>query len=338
MSIHTPYRPLDITIPFPELRAWARTATRLHPIPGSPTAADSSVGGPLLWPADEEWPVCGEHGPGTPGIAPERERRYRRILREVDARPRTEDGGLAYTDEERAELDALSAEPWHQPDRHEGGPSPLLALAQFYARDIPDLAPFAPPGTDLLHVLWCPYYEHADGPFSHFGPYTRLYWRRAADVTEPLAVMPEPAVAGRGRYLPEPCVLRPEQVVEYPYVDYLPEELGRRIEAWEDELRARIGDAAPWYQYDLSLAPGWKIGGWDSWHTTDLVRVYCDACGTEMRVLLTIDSYESHAAEGSWGPFPSPDTPTAVKVGRDGEYRAFVCPTDPSHPHRMSMQ
>ncbi|WP_418956504.1 hypothetical protein [Streptomyces tritici] len=338
MTIRTPYRPLDITVPFPELSAYARTATRLHPRPGTPTAADSSIGGPLLWPADEAWPVCGEHGPGTPGIAPERERRCRRLLREVRTRPRTADGSPAYTDEEQAELDALSAEPWHRPDRHVGGPLPLLALAQFHVRDIPDLAPFAPAGRDLLQVLWCPYDEHADGPFSEYGPYTRLYWRRAADVTRPVAVMPEPAVAGRGWYLPEPCVLHPEQVVEYPFADYLPSELDERIMAWEDELHARIGEAAPWYQYDLSLAPGWKIGGWDSWHKTDLIRVYCDACGTEMRVLLTIDSYEGHGAPDSWGRYEEPGQPTGVKVGRDGEYRAFVCPSDPAHPHRMSMQ
>ncbi|MFG2331223.1 hypothetical protein ACGFMM_16540 [Streptomyces sp. NPDC048604] len=333
MTIRTPYRPLDITVPFPELSAYARTGTRLHPRPGAP-AADSSVGGPLLWPADEAWPVCEQHGPGTRGIAPERERRYRRVLREVYERPRMPDGGLAYTDEEQAEFDALSAEPWHRPDRHEGGPLPLLALAQFSTRDVPDLGPFAPPGADLLQVLWCPFYDHEDGPFSHFGPYTRLYWRRAADVTEPLPAPPEPAVV-EARYLPEPCVLSPEQVVEYPFADYLPDELVARIDAWEDELRARIGEEAPWYQYDLSLAPGWKIGGWDSWHKTDLYRVYCDACGTEMRVLLTIDSYESG---GSWGPYPVVGQPTEVKVGRDGEYRAFACPTDPMHPHRMSMQ
>nr|WP_203723015.1 hypothetical protein [Streptomyces coelicoflavus] len=36
----------------------ARTATRLHPRPGAPSPQDSSVGGPLLWPADEPWPHC----------------------------------------------------------------------------------------------------------------------------------------------------------------------------------------------------------------------------------------------------------------------------------------
>ncbi|WP_189047046.1 hypothetical protein [Micromonospora sonchi] len=51
-------RPVDIALLFPELGEYAATATRLHPRPGTPTAVDSSVGGPLLWPAGEPWPVC----------------------------------------------------------------------------------------------------------------------------------------------------------------------------------------------------------------------------------------------------------------------------------------
>ncbi|MEU8544463.1 hypothetical protein AB0C52_31475 [Streptomyces sp. NPDC048717] len=340
MAFHTPYRPLDVTVPFPELIPWARTGTRLHPRPGAPTARESSVGGPLLWPAGETWPGCAEHG-RVSGISPDRVRRHRRILREVRQRPRTEDGRPAYTAEERAELDEL-ARTEGRPDRRDGGPLPLLALAQLYVRDVPDLAPFAPPGTDLLQVLWCPFYEHEDGPFAHWCPYTRLFWRRAADVTDPLAVMPEPGVVGREYYVPEPCVLHPEQVIEYPYADYLPAGLVARIDAWEDELRERMGDLTPGYQYDLSLAPGWKAGGWESWHRTDLVRVFCDACGTEMRVLLTIDTYEKNRPDCSWEPFDLPfdllSGATGIKVGRDGEYRAFVCPADPAHPHRMRLQ
>ncbi|MYS07021.1 hypothetical protein GTW71_11375, partial [Streptomyces sp. SID6041] len=56
----TPPRPFDVTALFPQLALLARTATRLHPRPGSPTVHDSSVGGPLLWPADEPWPYCEE--------------------------------------------------------------------------------------------------------------------------------------------------------------------------------------------------------------------------------------------------------------------------------------
>ncbi|MFI6094600.1 hypothetical protein ACIA8G_03550 [Lentzea sp. NPDC051213] len=37
---------------------WARPAVRLHPVSGAPGVMDSHLGGPLLWPADEEWPHC----------------------------------------------------------------------------------------------------------------------------------------------------------------------------------------------------------------------------------------------------------------------------------------
>ncbi|MEU6167840.1 hypothetical protein [Streptomyces tanashiensis] len=267
-------------------------------------------------------------------MRPRRARRYEEILRAARARPRPADGpGWAYTDAERSEVQEMT-DTGHQPDLHDGSPLPLLALAQFYARDVPDLAAFAPPGTDLLQVLWCAFDGHEDGSFSHFGPSTRLLWRRAAEVTDPLPAQPEPPLVERVRYLPEPCVLHPERIVEYPFADYLPKALVERIDAWEDAFEERLGRTAPAYQYDLSVAPGWKIGGWDSWHRTDLIRVHCEACGSEMRVLLTIDSTES---QESWGPFPSPGCPTGISAGRD-EYRAFVCPADPAHPHRMSAQ
>jgi len=37
---------------FPQLRAFARITTRLHPRKGSPSVEQSSVGGPLLWPRE----------------------------------------------------------------------------------------------------------------------------------------------------------------------------------------------------------------------------------------------------------------------------------------------
>ncbi|RDI54216.1 hypothetical protein [Nocardia mexicana] len=67
MTRTTPPRPVDLEAVFPDLAPLARPATRLHPSPGEPTAHDSSVGGPLLWPASEPWPHCsGPHdeGPG----------------------------------------------------------------------------------------------------------------------------------------------------------------------------------------------------------------------------------------------------------------------------------
>ncbi|MFC8718960.1 hypothetical protein ACFUEL_16260, partial [Kitasatospora sp. NPDC057198] len=61
----TPPRPVDIASLFPELAPLARRAVRLHPRAGAPSVRESSVGGPLLWPAGEEWPSCAgphEHG------------------------------------------------------------------------------------------------------------------------------------------------------------------------------------------------------------------------------------------------------------------------------------
>lgn len=46
----TPPRPLDVEAAFPALAAHRRTATRMHPRPGTPTVRDSSVAGPVLWP------------------------------------------------------------------------------------------------------------------------------------------------------------------------------------------------------------------------------------------------------------------------------------------------
>ncbi|CAM5523272.1 hypothetical protein SAVIM338S_03980 [Streptomyces avidinii] len=56
----TPPRPVAVEELFPELAPLRREAVRLHPRAGDPTRHDSSVGGPLLWPADEPWPVCDE--------------------------------------------------------------------------------------------------------------------------------------------------------------------------------------------------------------------------------------------------------------------------------------
>ncbi|WP_432874859.1 hypothetical protein ACQPYH_22970 [Kribbella sp. CA-245084] len=64
----TPPRPLDVAGIFTELGALARRAIRLHPRPGSPSPYDSSVGGPLLWPANQPWLCCDKwhEGPAAP--------------------------------------------------------------------------------------------------------------------------------------------------------------------------------------------------------------------------------------------------------------------------------
>ncbi|CAM5674311.1 hypothetical protein SAVIM338S_07123 [Streptomyces avidinii] len=58
MSFTVPPPPLDIAEHLPELLPHARSTTLLYPRTGSPGRWESSVGGPLLWPADEPWPTC----------------------------------------------------------------------------------------------------------------------------------------------------------------------------------------------------------------------------------------------------------------------------------------
>jgi hypothetical protein len=187
MTRTTPPRPVDITERFPELREHSATATRLHPRPGKPTTADSSVGGPLLWPADEPWPVCTDGDTHhivdlcTPAVV----RRRREIWAAAEARAAGSGARYSFTDEDQAELPRYGgSEPHDLVDQ----PIPLVPVAQLYRRDVPDFA--GPDGADLLQVLWCP----LDHPQEGYIPRVRVYWRRSATVTAPLGAAPEPPV------------------------------------------------------------------------------------------------------------------------------------------------
>ncbi|MFJ9795895.1 hypothetical protein [Streptomyces sp. NPDC101145] len=343
MTRTTPPRPLDVEVLFPELAAYRGTTTRLHPRPGSPQLSASSVGGPMLWPADEPWPVCGEaHGRGW-GRGPADTYRYRQVLTaawDPAQNPHP-------TQEERELLTELRLE--HRlPEVPQTDVLPMIGLAQLYRRDVPDL-PAGPDDCDLLQVFWCP--SNAHGP-SQSDLELHLRWRRSWEVGDVLAIPPQPPVAGSDGFVPEPCVLHPEQVVSYPFAGLLPEELCARLDAWDEaqeEQAARSTDANAavpvGYQYDLSIPPGWRVGGFASWHKTDPYPMDCRTCSTPMRLLLTIDSSEWDGGSGSWKPLEDRDlpthlhsTPTKVTVGRFGELNVFACPTDPDHPHRWSIQ
>ncbi|MEV8093096.1 hypothetical protein [Kitasatospora sp. NPDC085879] len=343
MSRTTPPRPLDVEALFPELSAHRGTTTRLHPRPGRPDIATSSVGGPLLWPSSEPWPACTEPHNHARGHRPTDIHRRRQIL--ASAWRREPNPGP--TDEERQLLDELDRR-----HRVEGPaatyPLPLIGLAQLYRRDIPDL-PAGPDDCDLLQVFWCPFDAH--GP-SRSGMLLDLRWRRSWEVTEVLAAPPLPEVVGHQGYVPEPCVLHPEQVATYPFAGLLPEDLCARIDAWEEALEEEAeqsegedAESVVGYQYDLSIPPGWRVGGFASWHATDPAPMDCHTCGTPMHLLLTVDSSEWDGGSGSWTPLeeqglpPHPHaSPTLVTVGRWGELNIFACPDNPDHPHRWSIQ
>ncbi|WP_318213012.1 hypothetical protein [Streptomyces sp. SCL15-6] len=343
MTRTTPPRPVDIEALFPELAGYRGTTTRLHPRAGSPRAEDSSVGGPLLWPVDEPWPVCVE-----PHVR-DRGRRLADIRRERELWAAAHPRGTGLTDAEREILDALKRT--HRiPGLTETTPVPMIGLAQLYRRDVPDLLP-GPDGCDLLQVFWCPFDAHGR---TSFETYLELRWRRSAEVGEVLAAPPLPEVVGYAGYVPEPCVLHPEQVVTYPFAGLLPPELCDRLDAWDEALEEEAEEAADGagcaaesigYQYDLSIPPGWRAGGYASWHRTDPCAMDCRVCAAPMELLLTVDTSEWDGGSGSWKPVEDRDlpprpfaTPTEVVVGNHGELNVFACPADPGHPHRWSVQ
>ncbi|MEU5763166.1 hypothetical protein [Nocardia sp. NPDC047648] len=297
MTRTTPPRPVDLTAAFPALAPLARTATRLHPRPGTPTPQTSSVGGPLLWPATELWPHC-----------------------------HAED---------------------HDSDPEFDSPIAMVPVAQLYVRDVPGLHP--PEGADLLQVLWCPFEHDTDGL-----PETALFWRSAAQITDVLVDPPAPA-AFESDLLPEPCVIDPEQVIEYPNSAELEGELRQRVREWTMAQIPGVEfggleDHDQPYNF-LCIAPGWKVGGFVKWGMQDPYPNPCPTCGTPTEPLLTIASsewqsdvrhwipYEDQAADLSWGAVQNgPSMPTRICVSDRNDQIIRVCPKSPEHPHIQMMQ
>ncbi len=331
---------------FPGIEEYAATATRLHPRGGCPDPGGSHVGGPLRWPAGEPWPTCdADHVVATevPIPAP--------LLRRLE-RLRAADPARRWPGYQAVLAELASQGPGfvgisrrgggsalYQVSRPQPVPSPLVAVAQLRAADVPDLRPppGTPPGTDLLQVLWCPN-DHDIGGGS-LAPAATLRWRREAEVTSVLGRPPAPATVGHRAYLPRPCVLHPEQVVEYPWWQQLPADLGQQVRCWDAEHDGR-------YHRQLAAAPGWKVGGWPQWPTTDPLPLYCTGCGDPMRQLLQIDSGE-WGDPGRWCPlqerpllagagtehgaaaYLAAAEPTGVIAGHTGLYRIFSCPSCP---------
>ncbi|WP_225728734.1 MULTISPECIES: hypothetical protein [unclassified Nocardia] len=348
MAYTTPPRPVDVAAVLPALAPFARTATRLHPRPGNPSPQDSSVGGPLLWPAAEPWPHCdGPHDLNALGSpAPLADVR---LIRDA-AR-----SGGTMTPQVREAYDRIHPR-WQDRSpvpRPYPGSIAMLPVAQLYARDVPNLP--APAGADLLQVLWCPFDHPEDDEYM---PKTALFWRSAAEVTDLRTDPPQPAVIQTGDYLPEPCTIAPEQVIEYPRSLELDDDLREQLKQLTQHA-ARLGVEADdiadgvieeLYNSNLAVAPGWKVGGWIGWGTTDPYPQPCPTCGTPTRPLLTIATSEWDSSQHSWIPYEDRDTavgigypdgpgyPTKIVIARGYNQIISVCPASSDHPRVQLMQ
>ncbi|MFV8165250.1 hypothetical protein ACNQVK_24695 [Mycobacterium sp. 134] len=112
------------------------------------------------------------------------------------------------------------------------------------------------------------------------------------------------------------------------------------------QLRDRISefDTLGWngaglsYQFDLSVAPGTKAGGWPNWHAMDPFAMRCDDCDDQLELLVCFDTTERDDGIGQWnaarpGLEKAEDlgNVTGLVPGRGGDLQIFCCPTDPTH-------
>ena len=277
MTFTTPDPAPELEVAFAEFAGRAATTVRLHPRPSEPGPRSSSLGGPLLWPADEPWPYC--------------------------------------TDDECAIE----------------GETPLIAVLQLYARDVPEL-PF-PDGTDICQVLWCPA-MNGDAGY----PAAVVRWRSESSVRNVLADPPEPDDDEViDEYIPRPCELFPERVTDHPA-------------AWQVDaaLQSHSDEQRLLYFHQFQAAPGTKAVGWASW-IQDPEYPSCGDCGQPMTHLLTIASWEWDGetwrrwmpleelpADRRDGSMPAEamehQKPTGLMLGDAGSMYFFVCTHCPSRP------
>ncbi|THV40765.1 hypothetical protein [Glycomyces buryatensis] len=324
--------PRDIAVHLPELAAYAKSAVRLRPRPGTTTVHESSIGGPLLWPADESWPVCELEHDDCADEPVDHVRAERRYLADRDRRKAA--GEELDWDAERLRMKELRSE--HsldgRPEYDPEAPPPLVALAQLYYRDVPGL-PWAD-RYDLLQVLWCPRdHPEADAPYC---PAFQLRWRSGETIGEPLESPPVPVLCNES-YLPEPCVIRPEIVTEYPvWEKELPAPLAMSITAWQESVGVDPG-------YWDAQSRGWKVMGYGGYSgVTDPYPLKCE-CGETQLPLFTAASGEDDEGTDHWLPLVQADAewpyidPVKVYIGRGYTLQLHYCPAGEDHPNRAKM-
>jgi hypothetical protein len=165
-------------------------------------------------------------------------------------------------------------------------------------------------------------------------------------------------VGGLNEYLPEPCVLHPERVFEYPDRWELTDAQAKRL-AESPDLTAvaaragrglpddgsRPGDAASLYQRWLGAAPGTKAGGYPAWVQEPRYPA-CEFCGVPMAHLLSLASWEWDGGTWPrWMPVEhrEQDRFRAGKaagwmLGDAGNFYLFICRGCDGRPVRWAVQ
>ncbi len=221
------------------------------------------------------------------------------------------------------------ANPEFDPD----APVPLIPVAQLYYRDVPDL-PW-PEKFDLLQILWCPRDHSGTETDTPHCPAFQVFWRKSETVKGVLTVPPQPDL-GLEHYIPNPCVVSPEVVTEYPNFHTLPDDIKIDIDAWEE----RSSDGTD-YSSEFAHAPGWKVMGHGMyWGIYDPYPMTCE-CGAEQLPLFTADTGEfDGGTKERWQPVEEAHTewsfadPVEVTIGRGYALQLYYCPESEQHTGR----
>jgi len=267
----TPDKPVDAAELFPFLAGRQRIATRLHPRRGTPSRTESSMGGDLLWPDSEPWPVC------------TRDHRHELMSGVPDDMADWLLAGREFSDE----------------------PMPMVPILQLRRPDVARL-PWRD-DEDLFQLLWCPACENAEHP--SLAARWRVSAAVAGHALDRTPVTDRGTIEHWKRYasddlIPVPCRLEPEEIVDYPSLWELAEDEQKTIRdrearggydedldnAWSPFVDEPGDISRLVYRFHLGSAPGTKVGGWPDW----IQGPWWPGCdfGHRMEHLLTIASWE----------------------------------------------
>lgn len=305
----TPRRRALLLNEYPELTDYARTALRLHPRRGMPTAHHSSVGGPLLWPLDEPWPLChGKHyGDGPTGPA------EGVVLASVFQLFRHDlPDGL------------LSAPEWMFPDNSD--------VLQVLWCPNPHVDTDDPKAT----LRWRQQSQLTEVRSSN--PALNVFTPDDADNLVPRTCVVHPELVQE--YPPISIEEPQESGFAETMLGILPPHLELACALWTATGRPRENFDQHDY-LDHCRVPGWKLGGWEPkvglWPTP---AKHCE-CGAPTFLLLGATSEDLF---GPWQPVDPPgfrwgdpddwddNRPTDIWPGRNGLLWLLGCEADPTHP------
>lgn len=227
--------------------------------------------------------------------------------------------------------------------------TPLIPLAQLFAADFPEIT--FPAGKDIAQVMW-------RGRFDHNS--IEVFWHDSAAITGiQLPPASELSAEFESTITMSACILDPERISDLPWYEELPPAIRKQLAQWrldsEDTDEDDDDDAEqypPALYYQLSAAPGFKIGGSMGWTTTDMPDLICPDCKSPTSLLLQLDTYEwpSGEPDSHWRPSEDrllvPGTPhydlacqpTGLTIGGTSHGGVFTCSSNPEHRPRFFCQ